>query len=306
MSWFRTLSNWGRWGLDDVLGTLNYVTDERRAAAAALVRTGRVVSAAWPIDPTPQPDHVFGPPQRWMIGTGEAAVAGQEADGPRWAGASEYVGMVFHGYSVTHLDALSHYFWDGQMYNGRPASAVTSRRGATEHAVTSAGDGIVGRGILLDVAAVRGVDWLEPGDAVMVEDLEAAEKVQRVEVGRGDLVLLRTGYGARVRSKGRDATQDVGRAGWHVSCLPWLHQREVAVIGADTAQDVHPSGYPGLRSPVHAVGIVAMGLWLIDNCDLEPLATACTDHDRWEFLLSVLPLRLAGATGSPVNPVAMF
>jgi kynurenine formamidase len=124
-------------------------------------------------------------------------------------------------------------------------------------------------------------------------------------VGAGDVVLLRTGYGRKLRQHGPDAVGTVGRAGWHAACLPWLHQRQVAAIGADTAQDVIPSGYT-MRNPVHLVGIVAMGLWLIDNCDLEPLAAACRRHGRWEFLFTLAPLRLTGGTGSPVNPLAVF
>jgi kynurenine formamidase len=301
LTWFESLSNWGRWGPDDGLGTLNHITPERRAAAAMLVRHGVTVSCAWDIGTTAQPDHVFGAPQRFMLSTGQGL-----PDEPRWGGAAEYVGLVCHGYAVTHLDGLSHYFWDGRMYNDRPASLVTSRDGAGDHAITEAGGGIFTRGVLLDVATTRGVPWLEPGDAVFPEDLEGAEARQGLRVGPGDAVLLRTGYGRRRHEQGPDAVANVGRAGWHVACAPWLHERDVAVIGADTAQDVHPSGYPAMRSPVHAVGIVAMGLWLIDNCDLEELAGTCERLERWEFLMTVGPLRIEGATGSPVNPIAVF
>lgn len=192
------------------------------------------------------------------------------------------------------------------MYNGVDASRVTVRAGATHHAMDALESGVVTRGVLLDVAASRGVHWLEPGEGVFPNDLEAAQRAQGVQVGPGDAVLLRTGYGRRKREHGPDDTVRIGRAGWHAACLPWLHERDVALIGCDTAQDVHPSGYPALRSPVHAVGIVAMGLWLLDNCDLEPLARACGERSRHEFLFSLAPLRIAGATGSPVNPIALF
>lgn len=310
LAWFEALSNWGRWGDDDQLGTLNLITAEKRRQAAALVHAGECVSCAWEIDPRPQRDQVFGPPQRFMLGTGQGLAdperplpTGAKAP-PRWAGASEFVGLVFHGYSVTHLDALSHYFWDGHMYNGRPAARVTSAQGATWHAVAALADGVLTRGVLLDVARVRGVPWLEPGEGVFPDDLAAAEARAEVTVGPGDAVLLRTGYGRKRRERGPDDVRAVGRAGWHAACLPWLRERDVAVIGADTAQDVHPSGYPALRSPVHAVGIVAMGLWLLDNCDLEPLADACERLGRAEFQLQLAPLRIAGGTGSPVNPIA--
>jgi kynurenine formamidase len=312
LDFFRTLSNWGRWGDDDQLGTLNLVTPDKRVAAAGLVREGESISCAWEIDPRPSVDQVFGSPQRFMLSTGQGLADAERVlppgaeSAPRWGGASEFVGLVFHGYSVTHLDALSHYFWDGKMYNGVPAARVTSAQGATHHAMAALPDGVMTRGVLLDVARARGVDWLEPGDGVFPDDLDAAERAQGVRVGSGDAVLLRTGYGRKKRERGADDVRALGRAGWHVACTPWLRERDVALIGADTAQDVHPSGYPGLRSPVHAVGIVAMGLWLLDNCDLERLAARCEGLRRWEFAFQLAPLRITGATGSPVNPIALL
>ena len=312
LGYFDSLSNWGRWGPDDELGTLNLVGPAKRREAAGLVEEGVSVSCAWDVDTATSPDQVFGAPQRFMLATGEGLAdpdrvlpAGTTRPA-RHAGAAEYLGLAFHGYSVTHLDGLSHYFWDGRMYNGRPAAAVTAAAGATAHAVTAARHGIVSRGVLLDVAAARGGRWLEPGEAAFPADLEAAESRQDVQVGEGDVVLLRTGYGAKRRERGPDAPGAVGRAGWHAACLPWLHRRGVAAIGADTAQDVHPSGYDELRSPVHAVGIVAMGLWLLDNCDLEDLAATCARLGRNEFHFAVAPLRVVGGTGSPVNPIATF
>jgi len=301
LDWFSSLSNWERFGAGDERGTLNLIDDAKRAEAARLARAGVAVSCAWEIDPLPAADHVFGSPERTMRGTGEDLPAR-----PRYAGASERIGFVFHGYAITHLDSLAHYFWDGRMYGGKAASLVTKERGATENAVTAASAGIVTRGVLLDVASLRGVDWLEPGEGVFPEELEAAEARAGVRVGPGDAVLLRTGYGHKKRVRGPDRVQEVGRAGWHAACLPWLYARDVALIGADTAQDVHPCGYPSFRSPVHAIGIVAMGLWLLDNCDLEPLAKACARLGRFEFMLQVNPLRLTGATGSPVNPIALL
>jgi kynurenine formamidase len=304
LGWFDALSNWGRWGPEDQLGTLNLIGEAERRRAAALVREGLAVSCAWEIDTRPAVDHVFGSPRRYMLSTGEGL--GERDTPERWAGASEYLGLVFHGYSVTHLDALSHYFWDGHMYNGRPASAVRSTSGATVHAMAALPNGITTRGVLLDVARVRERRWLDPGEGVFPDDLEAAARRQGVRVEPGDAVLLRTGYGRRKRERGPDDTRAVGRAGWHVACLPWLRERDVALIGCDTAQDVHPSGYPSMRSPVHAIGIVAMGLWLLDNCDLEELASTCERLGRFEFQLQLAPLRIAGGTGSPVNPIALF
>jgi hypothetical protein len=211
LGWFQSLSNWGRWGERDERGTLNLITDEKRQRAAALVREGRALSCGWEIDPRPTADQTFGPPQRFMLSTGQGLR--DPGDRPRWAGAAEYLGLVFHGYSVTHLDALSHYFFDGRMYNGLPAERVTSARGATAHAVTAIGEGIATRGILVDVAAARGVEWLEPGEGVFPEDLDRALARKRVEVEPGDALLLRTGYGRRKRERGPDRTAEVARAG---------------------------------------------------------------------------------------------
>lgn len=311
LSYFDTLSNWGRWGEDDELGTLNLITAAKRIAAAELVRVGRSVSCAWDIGSTPVADQPFGPPQRFMVATGQGLndphrVTAPWRAGDRSAGALEYLGLVYHGHTVTHVDSLAHVYWDGKMYNGKPAELVTSAMGATHHAVTSLRDGVVTRGVLLDVAAARGVDWLEPGEAVHPEELETIEQHQGVVVEEGDVILLRTGYGRRAREHGPDEVARVGRAGWHAACLPWFHERGIAMIACDTAQDAQPSGYPALRSPIHAVGIVAMGLWLLDNCDLEELSRTCGDSGRYEFLFTLAPLRWVGATGSPANPLATF
>jgi len=312
-SYFETLSNWGRWGDDDALGTLNYVTPEVTVAAAAEIQTGRSVSCAWPITNKHQEGDLFGTPQRFMLNHGQGlgdpdrVLPPHRRPGDRGFGASEFVGFVFHGLNITHLDALSHIFWDKKMYNGYPAELVTSQLGATRLAVTDVKDGISTRGVLLDVARARGVDWLEPGTPVTPADLEAAEERQGVRVRAGDAVFMRTGYGRSRHENGPGKTSR-GQPGWHASALPWLHAREVALIGCDTGQDVTPSGYyeAGLNLPVHSIGIAAMGLWLLDNMDLEAVGEVAQELSRWSFFLSLQPLRLEGATGSPLNPVALF
>ena len=306
VSWMDSLSNWGRWGEDDQLGTLNLVTPEVRRAAAATVTEGVSVSCAWDIENTHEPDHAMGTPQRFMVATGESAAAMAESGVSRMGGALEFFGLVYHGYAITHLDGLCHIFWDGKMYNGRPAHLVNSARGAANLPITELRDGIATRGVLLDVAAAKGADWMQPGEGVFPEDLEAAEARQGVQVRPGDAVLLRTGYGRRKREVGREPLLETGFPGWHVACMPWLKERGAAVIGADTATDVNPSGYPQLRIPVHAVGIVAMGLWLIDNMQLEDAAAKAAELGRWEFQFVLSPLRIIGSTGSPANPLAIF
>ena len=321
LDYFDALSNWGRWGDDDELGTLNLITPAKRIAAAELVRVGESVSCAWDIGGTSaMSDRGV---QRFMLATGELPMSEFRAqvaqsgvdpdrlvpdrrDDDRSSGAGDYLGVAYHGYTVTHIDALSHVFWDGRMYGGRSSALVTSSFGATKQGIETLRGGIVTRGVLLDVARLRGRDWLEPGESVSPADLEACEAQHGVRVDEGDVLLLRTGYARKVRERGRDDVARVGRAGWHASCLPWFSERGVAAIGCDTAQDAMPSGYERVRSPIHSVGIVAMGLWLIDNCDLEALSQTCDRFGRWEFLFTLAPLRWVGATGSPANPLATF
>jgi len=304
LGYFDTLSNWGRWGEDDELGTLNHITDDVRLAAARAVRHGRSISCGWDIAvPEEMERSTTSCPCAADMPGAEHMPAAFHRD-RRWGFSNERLGIFFHGNTITHLDSPCHLFWDGKMYNGRSHSLVDAETGSAWAAVTAAANGIVTRGVLLDVARVRGVPWLEAGDAVYPEDLDGAERSQGVQVGPGDAVLLRTGYG-RARHESGPAG-GITQAGWHASCLPWLHERGVALIGADTPQDVQPSGYDNILMPVHAVALVAMGLWLLDNCDLEACATTATTLNQWDFHLSIAPLRLAGTSGSPINPIATF
>jgi kynurenine formamidase len=305
IGWFDSLSNWGRWGDADELGTLNLITPAVRREAAQLVREGIRVSCGWNLEPA-----TAGPVQRFMDTSGEGLadehrVQATSHGSTRTASAGEYLGIRYHGGVVTHVDALSHMFWDRRMYNGKPAELVTVSLGATTLDITAARDGVFTRGVLMDIPPVRGVDWLDGGDGVFPEDLEAAEERTGIRVREGDAVLLRTGYARRRRELG-PATLSEGLPGWHAATLPWLHERGVAVAAADTAMDVIPSGYSEITLPLHVVGIVAMGLWTIDNCELERLAATCAELERWEFLFSFEPLRIVGGTGSPINPVATF
>jgi kynurenine formamidase len=313
LGWFDTYSNWGRWGKGDRLGTLNHITPEKRQAAAHSVEHGAAVSLAWDVEMNSSGGGYPMQPQRFMVRTGLGYVGDGDPvspAGPRsmdgsMGTASESITIMFHGRPVTHLDALSHVFWKGQMYGGLPSSYVTDRDGATVHDVRSAITGIQTRGVLLDVARARGVDSFDTNRGVFPEDLEAAEAAQGVRIEPGDVLLLRTGDGKRRFDKTWNPDVE-GQPGLHAACIPWLHERGVAAIGADGPQELNPSGYPGIGLPVHSVGIVAMGLWLIDNCQLEDLAAACEQYERWHFLFTMAPLRLSGVTGSPVNPVALF
>lgn len=295
---FEELSNWGRWGDEDELGTLNLITPQRRRHAAGLVRFGESVLLGRQISPTyalDNPDPVL----HHMLEAGAEASTGFHA-------MTDWFGMACHGFAVTHLDGLNHVSWDGVLYNGRPADSVSVRRGGRHGAVGLAGASIVGRGVLVDVPGLRGVPWLDPGEKIYPDDLSAWERRTEVRVGEGDVLLISTGRDARRRARGVWDFWTDGAAGLDASCLPWLHERGVAVLVSDCGQDAMPSGHPGIPTPVHAVGIVAIGLWLLDNALLDDLLETCLRLETWEFLFSCAPLDVKGSTGSPVAPVAVF
>jgi kynurenine formamidase len=299
-----TLSNWGRWGQDDELGTVNLITPAKRRQAARLVEDGVSVTCSRPISTEIAADTTF-QPLRFMVDSGEGRDTASPERILERRGASEFIGMVFHGYTITHVDTPAHYFWQGRIYNGRSCNLITSREGAQVESVDLLRDGVVSRGVLLDVAAVRG-RWLGAGEGVMPEDLEAAERAQGVRVEEGDILLVRTGYYARRLAEGpRNPVRD-GSPAVHVATAPWLRDRGVAMLGSDTHNDIAPWPYPRLGNALHIVALVAMGLWLIDNANLEDLARACAARRRWVFMLTLAPLRLQAATGSPVNPIALF
>jgi kynurenine formamidase len=236
--------------------------------------------------------------------------SGETADACGHGSAYDWVGFTLHGLYITHLDAPSHIFWKGQMYNGRPGTAVTTAIGATDGGIEHARDGVLSRGILLDVPAARDIEWLEDDDAVHYADLTAAERHAGLHAEAGDVVMVRTGYGARRARAGATATEwksgGAAMTGLAADCLPWFHERDVAVLATDCGTDASPSPYPGVPAPVHAVAMVAMGIWIVDNCDLEPLATKCQEFDTFAFLLTLSPIRFKNSTGSPVNPIATF
>ncbi len=240
-----TLSNWGRWGADDQLGTINLITAETRRRAARLVSDGVSVTCARPISTEIAADTTF-QPLRFMVDSGEGRDACSPERQLQRRGASEFIGMVFHGYSITHVDTPAHYFWNGRMYNGRSCNLITSREGAQVESVDLLRDGVVSRGVLLDVAAVRG-RWLNSGEGVMPEDLEAAEQAARLRVEAGDILLVRTGYYARRLKEGPRHPLKDGSPAVHVACAPWLRERGVAMLGTDTHNDVCAAAVPQRR-----------------------------------------------------------
>ena len=310
LAYFDELSNWGRWGDEDELGTLNLITPEKRRQAASLVREGITVGCSKLIPWHGPLEEIRGAmPVSHMIKSGERYVLGL-GDNPEHQShqsAAESLTFVFHGGVFTHIDGLAHVFFDAKMYNGRSAGLVKTADGATAQSSEVMRDGILSRGILYDIPSLRGVDALEPGTAVSPEDLEEFEEAHGVRAEPGDILLLRTGYAGVVDALPSGGEPPQGRAGWGVGCLPWLRERGAALIGSDVINDAQPPGdYAETTLPVHQVGLVAMGLRLIDNAHLEKLAETCARLQRWEFCFTVNPLRLERGTGSPVNPIAAF
>jgi len=296
LEYFDRFSNWGRWGPNDELGTLNLITPRKRLDALGIPRAGVSVGCAWPIVKEPPVVDVSHPPQHFMLRSGET---------PGEIAGLDFVGLVFHGFTITHVDALSHQFWQGKMYNGRSTTLVSTALGAQECSVEVLKDGIVTRGVLLDIAGLKGRPYLEAGEGIFPEDLEQAERTQSVKVGEGDALLVRTGWLTR-RNRSGPHPNPPARPGLHAATVPWLYERGVAVIGADAAHDVTPSGYPKVSLPVHMVGMTMMGLCLIDSCQLDDLLAECKQRGRWEFLFVVAPWRFRYATGSPVTPIAIL
>lgn len=301
---FESVKNWGRWGDDDQLGTLNYITPEKVREAAKLVRTGRQVSMQLPINTVAGPDNP-NPAIRYMV---QAHDFDQGPHGVRFG--LDFFGMACHGECTTHVDALCHVSYRGLTYNGRAADSVLTSAGATTQDIASYGQGIVGRGVLLDIPRFRGVSWIELGDAVSRAELEACERAQGVEVGEGDILVVRTGHHRRRLELGpwnnEAAPVGEGKAGLHIDTIPWMHERKVSAFLPDGDGETVPSSVDGVPDPIHALQIVAMGMCAADSLDLEPLSAACQEEGRWEFMVVGLPLRLPGGTGSPWNPIAIF
>jgi kynurenine formamidase len=294
----ESVSNWGRWGKDDQRGALNYITNEKRAAAARLVQTGETISLSLPLATRPASDNPT-PVTHLMIRSGNV---GHPLGS--W-GCADYFAIEPHGLATTHLDALCHHFYRGKMYNDFDHTEVDFQ-GAHKCAIDVARMGVISRGVLLDIPKIRHTEWVEPGDAIYPEDLEAAERDHRVQVAEGDVLLVRTGRFKLRRAKGVRAILS-SMPGLHASCLKWLFDRKVAVLGSDAVSDVLPTTYdPPLKMPIHTGTLVMMGVHLLDNADLETLAEKCALDSRYAFMFNLLPLVLERGTGSPANPIALF
>ena len=285
---FQQIKNWGRWGPDDQLGSANLVTPAKRKQAVGLARSGVSVSLAHnPL--TERAEDNSNPFEHTML-------RGNSMD--RYA-------VSYHGYAHSHIDALCHILYKDQTYNGYARADVNTDKGCTKLGIQNLKEGIVTRGILVDIPRLRNVPYLEPGTAIYVEDLEAWEKKSGVKIASGDALLVRTGRWAR-REKLGPWNVGQGAAGLHASVAAWIKARGVAFLGGDAAQDVVPSLVEGVALPIHTLMITGLGMNLLDNQDLEALGDMTAKLKRWEFMLTIAPVPVTGGTGFPVGGVAMF
>ena len=287
--WKKDLSNWGRWGKDDEIGALNLITTAKRRQAAALVKEGVSVSLAGDADTVKAVDNQ-NPYEHTMLAIG-----------------SDRLAVSYHGISHTHLDSLAHINANGVFYNGyTPDKETIMKQGHAKNSIHNLKNGIFTRGILIDIPWLKGVPYLEPGTPIYVEDLEAWEKQAGVKVSAGDALFVRTGVWARRKAAGpwlRGRAEGARSAGLDPSVIPWLKQRDIALLGSDHPQYVSPANLTGAA---HDFALLYLGIHLFDNCDLEALSEAAASRKRWEFLLTAAPLPIRGGTGSPLNPIATF
>jgi kynurenine formamidase len=300
------LRNWGRWGPDDERGTLNYITAEAVVGAARLVRRGAVFSLAIPFDakgPQGSKSRRFNPIHQMTL-TGPDFTTGAITR-PGGVGFTDDL-VVMPLQCATQWDALSHCFLDGQLYNGYDANTVSSA-GASRNGIEKVARGVAGRGVLLDLPRVQGVNWLEPGYAITVDDLEAALAAARVKVDTGDVLIVRTGMIAMCRAQGSWGDFAGGPApGLSFQTADWVHARQLAAVATDTwGMEVQPNEIPDTYQPLHQVFIPNMGLTIGEIFDLDELAADCAADGVYEFFFVAPPLPITGAVGSPINPLAI-
>jgi kynurenine formamidase len=300
------LRNWGKWGSDDERGTLNYITADAVARAARLVRRGAVFSLAVPFDakgPQGPTSRRFNPIHQMTL-TGPDFTTGAITR-PGGVGFTDDL-VVMPLQCATQWDALSHCFLDGRLYNGYDANTVSSA-GARRNGIEKVARGIAGRGVLVDVARAKGVKWLEPGYAITTDDLDAALRAERVEVGTGDVLIVRTGMISMCRERGSWGDYAGGPApGLSFQTAEWVHARELAAVATDTwAMEVQPNEIPDTYQPLHQVFIPNMGLTIGEIFNLDELADDCAADGVYEFFFVAPPLPITGAVGSPINPLAM-
>ena len=275
------------------------VSAERVVRASRLVTTGATISCARPIQTKASADNPR--PAVHLMTELPAGAATAEGAGV----AADYLALECHGDAQSHIDALCHIAWAGRIFSGEDASVTVPLSGAVRGGLELAVDGLVSRGVLLDVPVLEGIEWLEPGQQVALDQLQRAESRLTEPIGAGDIVLVRTGHDRRRRVLGAWPTAQL-KAGLDVRAMPWFGAKGIVALGFDGDGDVIPHLVSGVTYPIHVLGIVAMGLYFLDSLDLERLSEHCAHEGRWEFLCTVAPLHLVGGTGAPINPIAIF
>ncbi|WP_188052349.1 cyclase family protein [Aureimonas fodinaquatilis] len=300
------LSNWGRWGPEDQIGTLNLVEPHHIAEAAKLAKTGRVFALGIPLDSNGPQNGLFGGrfnPIHQMLATGTDAVAGNQ-DWNKLRYADDTLNLCVQG--ATHWDALGHIFYEDKAYNGHDAKKIDSR-GLSVLGIEHSKNKMVGRGVLLDIARFRGVDSLQDGESISNDELDACAEKQGVTIGRGDFVIIRTGHMERCLEQGEWGGYAGGDApGVKFENCYWCHEKEIAAICSDTwGVEVRPNETTEINQPWHWVVIPAMGLCMGEIFYLKDLADDCAKDGIYEFFFCGPPLIISGGTGSPINPQAI-
>jgi kynurenine formamidase len=305
--WGERYSNWGRWGPDDERGTLNFITRERVVAACSLAKTGHVISCALPFDENGPQSGRGGRhnPIHTMLADGGDALAGHQDHLPGGFNfADDSVTMPLQ--CGTQWDALSHVFYDGKMYNDRDIRLVTSQ-GARANSIDRIKDGVIGRGVLLDLPRYTRLPWLDDGTRISPADLDSCAESFGVTIERGDIVLVRTGMMKRCLEQQSWEGYCGGPApGLSVHCARWIHEREIAALATDTwGVEVRPNETKDCFQPLHMISLRNTGLLLGEIFALDDLADACAEDGNYSFLFVAPPLPITGAVGSPINPLAI-
>ena len=293
MSYLRERRNWGRWGENGAAGAVNLITAEKRIEAVGLVKNGRTVSLSRPFPVEPRAENPR-PAQHFM----------SVMDRPHGGGAAmDYYGVYYHGTATTHIDALCHVWDSGGMWDGKSPDEILTFSGGTYATVDAWSDGILTRGVLLDVPRHRGMPYVTLDAPVHGWELEDIAHAQGVRIRPGDAVMVYSGREAYASDHGGNWAGADSRPGLHASCLKFVRDNDISILGWDM-MDASPNEYD-VPWTVHGV-IFAYGVALLDNSLLEPLANACAEEGRHEFMLTINPLNVIGGTGSPVNPIAVF
>ena len=291
--WRQDFKTWGRWGPEDNKGASNLITPEKVLSATSLVSKGIVVSLAPPV------------PQVAAADVNENGLFRRTTNNITEGGTTDNYQVSYHGLTVAHMDAWCHFFENGQMYNGIPVEGnLTAEDGCKQGSIMNWKDGVATRAVLYDIAQLKGVEWVDPGEPITRADLEAWEEMSGVRAGPGDVVLLYIGRWKRRAAEGpwRDQV-----AGYYADTIPWIHERMPAFLGHDFNIDWNPRpGWEGMRNPIHVAVLNWMGVGIVECLDLEQAVSTARELNRYEFLITFAPLPVEGGTGSPLNPLAIF